>query len=141
MNDGERDSNNNNVPDQPDHDLNPPQHFTFWSEIRTCLSSPILVTISLGFAAIMAVSSSLITFGGSLVLALQLFDDEREASTAFGVSAALAGIIGMPIGGHLVDRIMTRHAEGGSYFAILASLLPVLNGLMAMATTGWLCLC
>ena len=51
--------------------------FTLWSETKVCLSSGVLVSLSLGWAAIMGVVASLGTFGGAYVLALQLFDDEK----------------------------------------------------------------
>lgn len=99
------------------------QKFTIWSEIKTCFSSPVLVTLSLGYAAMIAVVASLGTFGGAFVLALQLFDDERTAAVFFGSAAALSGVIGMPLGGKLVDRVLSRYggkntssgnANGGS---------------------------
>jgi len=52
-------------------------HFTLFTEIKVCLSSPVLVTLSLGWAAIIGVVASLGTFGTSFTLALQLYDDER----------------------------------------------------------------
>jgi hypothetical protein len=92
--------------------------FTIWSEIKTCFSSPLLVTLSLGYAAMIAVVASLGTFGGAFVLALNLFDDERIAAACFGSAAALSGVVGMPLGGRLVDRVLSRYGgkntEGGS---------------------------
>ena len=83
--------------------------FTIWSEIKTCFSSPLLVTLSLGYAAMIAVVASLGTFGGAFVLALNLFDDERVAAACFGSAAALSGVVGMPLGGRLVDRVLSRY--------------------------------
>lgn len=83
--------------------------FTIWSEIKTCFSSPLLVTLSFGYAAMIAVVASLGTFGGAFVLALNLFDDERVAAACFGSAAALSGVVGMPLGGRLVDRVLSRY--------------------------------
>mmetsp|Transcript_10166 Transcript_10166/g.21841 ORF Transcript_10166/g.21841 Transcript_10166/m.21841 type:complete len:419 (+) Transcript_10166:1-1257(+) len=95
---------------QPHHSTSrKKQEFTLLSEIKTCLSSPTLVSLSLGYAAMIGVVSSLGTFGGAFILALQLFDDERTAAVCFGIAAALSGVIGTPLGGKLVDRVMERH--------------------------------
>eukprot|EP00804_Cyclotella_cryptica_P016863 CCRYP_001837-RB/>CCRYP_001837-RB protein AED:0.05 eAED:0.05 QI:1087/1/1/1/1/1/2/314/437 len=88
--------------------------FTIWSEIKTCFSSAVLVTLSLGYAAMIAVVSSLGTFGGAFVLALQLFEDERTAAVCFGSAAALSGVVGMPLGGRLVDRVLSRYNKNGN---------------------------
>ena len=96
--------------------------FTIWSEIKTCFSSPLLVTLSLGYAAMIAVVASLGTFGGAFVLALNLFDDERVAAACFGSAAALSGIVGMPLGGRLVDRVLSRY--GGKNGVDIGSMSP-----------------
>ncbi|KAL7516002.1 hypothetical protein ACHAWX_001066 [Stephanocyclus meneghinianus] len=109
------------LPSSPHDNLSPPEptssneegrpkikKFTIWSEIKTCFSSNVLVTLSLGYAAMIAVVSSLGTFGGAFVLALQLFEDERTAAVYFGSAAALSGVVGMPLGGRLVDRVLSR---------------------------------
>jgi hypothetical protein len=96
--------------------------FTIWSEIKTCFSSPLLVTLSLGYAAMIAVVASLGTFGGAFVLALNLFDDERVAAACFGSAAALSGVVGMPLGGRLVDRVLSRY--GGKNNRELGSMSP-----------------
>mmetsp|Transcript_12646 Transcript_12646/g.28881 ORF Transcript_12646/g.28881 Transcript_12646/m.28881 type:complete len:613 (+) Transcript_12646:321-2159(+) len=89
--------------------------FTLWSETRVCLSSGVLVSLSLGWAAIMGVVASLGTFGGAYVLALQLFDDEKSAATAFGITAAASGVVGVPMGGKLADGVLARYIgqDGG----------------------------
>ncbi|KAL7554212.1 hypothetical protein ACHAWF_017634 [Thalassiosira exigua] len=86
--------------------------FTLFSEIKACLTSPVLVTLSLGWAAIIGVVASLGTFGGAYVLALQLYDDEREAAYWFGIAAALAGVLGTPLGGRLADKVLDRYGVG-----------------------------
>uniref|UniRef100_A0A7S2KW68 Major facilitator superfamily (MFS) profile domain-containing protein n=1 Tax=Skeletonema marinoi TaxID=267567 RepID=A0A7S2KW68_9STRA len=127
--------------------------FTILSEVKTCLNSKILVTLSLGQAAIFGVVTALGTFGGAFILALQLFDDEKVAATWFGITAALAGVIGTPLGGSLVDKILARYGagdndnDGGASSSglrgegiddslrhpIIASILPRMNALVAAA--------
>jgi MFS family permease len=124
--------------------------FTILSEVKACLNSKILVTLSLGQAAIFGVVTALGTFGGAFILALQLFDDEKVAATWFGITAALAGVIGTPIGGSFVDKILARYGAGrdgdddGSgvrvegvddslRHPIIASILPGMNALVTAA--------
>ena len=122
--------------------------YTIWSEIKTCFSSPLLVTLSLGYAAMIAVVASLGTFGGAFVLALNLFDNERVAAVCFGSAAAISGIVGTPMGGKLVDRVVSRYGgknmEEGSMspgigadkiddsmrHSIVGSILPRINVLI-----------
>eukprot|EP00578_Thalassiosira_sp_NH16_P025160 CAMPEP_0181088058 /NCGR_PEP_ID=MMETSP1071-20121207/6589_1 /TAXON_ID=35127 /ORGANISM="Thalassiosira sp., Strain NH16" /LENGTH=541 /DNA_ID=CAMNT_0023169959 /DNA_START=421 /DNA_END=2046 /DNA_ORIENTATION=- len=123
------------------------ENFTLVSEIKACLSSPVLVTLSLGWSAIIGVVASLGTFGGAFVLALQLYDDERDAAYSFGVAAALAGVIGTPLGGSLVDKIMERYTGSNTHepmrggegiddslrYPIIASVVARINALVVTA--------
>lgn len=122
------------------------QKFTVFSEIKACLSSPILVTVAIGWAAMIGIVASLGTFGGAYVLALQLYDDEREAAYWFGISAALAGVIGTPLGGRLADKVLDRYVSGTADNArsgegvddslrhpIIASMLARINLLIIIA--------
>ena len=68
-------------------------HFTLFTEIKVCLSSPVLVTLSLGWAAIIGVVASLGTFGTSFTLALQLYDDERVCRIICCVYLHMSNII------------------------------------------------
>lgn len=124
--------------------------FTLLSEVKICFSSKILVSLSLGQAAIFGVVTALGTFGGAFILALQLFDDEKVAATWFGITAALAGVIGTPLGGSLVDKILARYGAGDDTSGvrgegvddslrhpIIASILPRMNVLVAV---GMLCI-
>ncbi len=120
--------------------------FTVFSEIKACLSSPVLVTVAIGWAAIIGIVASLGTFGGAYVLALQLYDDEREAAYWFGISAALAGVVGTPLGGRLADKVLDRYVNGTADNArsgegvddslrhpIIASMLARINMLIVIA--------
>lgn len=126
--------------------------FTILSEVKACLNSKVLVTLSLGQAAIFGVVTALGTFGGAFILALQLFNDEKAAATWFGITAALAGVIGTPLGGSFVDKVLARYGAAGNNIdgrpasgvrgegvsdslrhPIIASILPRMNALVAFA--------
>lgn len=113
------------------------REFTLLSEVKACLTSPVLVSLSLGWAAIIGVVASLGTFGGAFALALDLFDDQRNAATWFGIAAASAGVIGTPLGGKLADKVLARYGGHGHddtlRHAINASMLSRVNGLVAVA--------
>ncbi len=83
--------------------------FTLSSELKACLSSPVLVALSLGWAALIGACSSICTFGVSFVVALELFDNERQAASWFGSTAAVAGVVGALLGGKVVDRILKKY--------------------------------
>jgi hypothetical protein len=146
-------SSNNNKSGHDDNGRNgrKEQHhkFTILSEVKACLNSKVLVTLSLGQAAIFGVVTALGTFGGAFILALQLFNDEKAAATWFGITAALAGVIGTPLGGSFVDKVLARYgaSDGRSSSSgnrgegvsdslrhpIIASILPRMNALVAFA--------
>lgn len=113
---------------------------TLFSEVKACLSSPVLVSLSLVWAAIIGVVASLGTFGGAYAMALDLFDNQRVAATWFGIAAASAGVVGTPLGGRLADRVLARyggvhdgHDDGSIRHAMNASMLSRVNVLVALA--------
>ena len=119
--------------------------FTLSSEIKACLSSPVLVTLSLGWAAIIGACSSICTFGVSIVVALELFDNERQAASWFGTSAAVAGVVGTLLGGKVVDSVLEKYIEHSDdarrgddvddafRHPIIASMLSRINVLVALS--------
>lgn len=114
---------------------------TLSSKILVCLSSPVLVTVSLGWAAIIGTCASFYAFSVSSVITLEMFDNEREAAGWFGALATTAGVVGTQIGGRLVDMVLTKYigtnAECGVDDAfrhqIIASILTRINILVALA--------
>ena len=98
------------------------------------------------FSAIIGVVASLGTFGGAFILALQLFDDERDAAYWFGIAAALAGVIGTPLGGKLADKVTERYVgtndvstmdsagiDDSLRYPIIASMVSRINMLVAIS--------
>ena len=48
------------------------------------------------------------TFGSAFIIALGFFDTETEASSIFGVIISIAGAVGTPLGGYLIDLSAKR---------------------------------
>ena len=104
---------------------------TVWEEIGIVLSYPCFIYITFGYGALTGVLIGMATFGSSFFQALDLFDSEVAASTAFGVIVSLAGIFGFPLGGYIVDKLVKKHKkkcvliDGTTIFAdlIMSSLI------------------
>jgi MFS transporter, Spinster family, sphingosine-1-phosphate transporter len=78
---------------------------SIWDEVKAVTKSPIWICVTLGYAAQTGALIGLSTFGSSFVMALGFFNTETEASTFFGVVISLAGILGTPMGGILLDKL------------------------------------
>lgn len=79
---------------------------TALDELRIVMVRNLYLCFIAGYAAEVAVLIGLSTFGSSFVMGLGFFDTESEASTVFGVVVSLAGIIGTPVGGILLDKLL-----------------------------------
>jgi hypothetical protein len=67
-------------------------------------------------------------------LALNLFNDEQDAAILVCMAAAAAGIIGLPLGGRLADKVSQRCGGRGHddspCHALNASMLPRINDIV-----------
>eukprot|EP00596_Hydrurales_sp_CCMP1899_P006873 CAMPEP_0119038546 /NCGR_PEP_ID=MMETSP1177-20130426/7531_1 /TAXON_ID=2985 /ORGANISM="Ochromonas sp, Strain CCMP1899" /LENGTH=399 /DNA_ID=CAMNT_0007001277 /DNA_START=781 /DNA_END=1980 /DNA_ORIENTATION=- len=81
----------------------PPSSLSMLSELQAVLCSPIYLLITAGTACQVGVSCGLGTFGPTFLMGLGYFDSETAASSTFGSVVCLAGIIGTPLGGLLID--------------------------------------
>lgn len=86
---------------------------TLKDELLAVMKSPVWLTLTLGYAAQTATLIGLSTFGSPFIMALGFFDSETDASSTFGVMISVAGLVGTPIGGFLVDYYR-RKANGKS---------------------------
>jgi MFS transporter, Spinster family, sphingosine-1-phosphate transporter len=84
------------------------KHPSFINELRSALTNPLYVCIVLGYASFTAVTSGLGSFGPIFAIGFRFFSDQSQASLAFGLSAFVAGIIGTPLGGLLLDYGIQR---------------------------------
>ncbi|CAM9629678.1 unnamed protein product, partial [Discosporangium mesarthrocarpum] len=77
---------------------------TWRGEVATILSSPTFCLVVLGAAACNGVSVGMGTFGTGFVLGLGLAETENTGAAIFGGLVCLAGVVGTPVGGWLIDR-------------------------------------
>ena len=80
-----------------------PQVPSLWTEVRLILSKPIFIATTLGYAAQNAALIGLSTFGSAFIIGIGFWNTETEASSIFGVVISVAGLVGTPLGGWLVD--------------------------------------
>lgn len=85
------------------------KHQTAWEEFKAVVASPIFVLTALAYAASTGVMIGLSTFGSAMLLEFGYFKSEAEASIAIGAMVSVAGMIGTPLGGFIIDR---AHAKG-----------------------------
>jgi MFS family permease len=79
---------------------------SMWKEFKEVCSRPIYLCFIFGLAAEMATLVGISTFGSAIVMGLGFFDVEAHASATFGMLVCLAGILGTPLGGLMIDGIM-----------------------------------
>lgn len=77
---------------------------SIWSEVRLCLSRPLFVWNALGYAGYSGGLIGFSTFGPAFAMGLGYFNTEYMASITFGGVIAVAGLVGTPIGGVILDR-------------------------------------
>mmetsp|Transcript_15282 Transcript_15282/g.23013 ORF Transcript_15282/g.23013 Transcript_15282/m.23013 type:complete len:503 (-) Transcript_15282:176-1684(-) len=109
---------------------------SLWEETRLVCAHPCYVYITFGYAALTAVLIGLATFGSSFFLGLGLFESEVAASTAFGIIVSIAGIIGFPVGGVLVDFLSAQrkknHPESAEADLVSSSLVMLVSGTIGL---------
>ncbi len=76
---------------------------SFVSELTSVLFEPLFMSVVLGYAGYTAVMAGIGAFGPNLVQGLGLFSDQSTASLYFGGAVSVAGAIGTPFGGWLLD--------------------------------------
>ncbi|CAM9684052.1 unnamed protein product, partial [Heterosigma akashiwo] len=76
---------------------------TLLADVRAVLSRPTFTLTVLGYSCYTAVTVGLSTFGAAFLVDLGFFSTETEASVTFGGVVSLAGLVGTPVGGLLLD--------------------------------------
>jgi hypothetical protein len=76
---------------------------TVWEEVKAVCKFPCYVYIVAGYTAQTGALIGLSTFGSAFIMGLDYFDSEVQSSTCFGAVVSVAGIIGFPLGGFILD--------------------------------------
>lgn len=119
-----------------DKDAAAPPRPTIMQEMRIVTGYPCYVYITLGYGALTAVLIGLATFGSSFFLGLSLFDSEVGASTAFGAIVSIAGVLGFPIGGLLVDTLVKKHKKACGLIGQTTQHADLLMSSLVMTVSG-----
>ena len=91
-------------PDEND-DEKPPK---LLEEVKTICQYPCYLYICIGYAAQTGALIGLSTFGSAFLMGLGYFDSEVESSSYFGAVVSIAGILGFPLGGLILDYFSAR---------------------------------
>ena len=76
---------------------------SLWDEVLIVMSSPLFVLIAFANAAQTATLIGVSTFGSAFMMGLGYYDTEAQSSTVFGILISIAGIVGTPVGGLVLD--------------------------------------
>jgi MFS family permease len=87
------------------HEKQPPKVL---DEFLAVIKLPVYDCICFGYAAQTAALIGISTFGSAFLMGMGYFGSEEEASFTFGAAVSLAGILGTPIGGALMDKYCTN---------------------------------
>lgn len=100
---------------------------SFFAEFSAVARVPLFLCLSAGYAAQTASIIGLATFGSSFAMGLGLFDSETAASTAFGGIISVAGLVGTPLGGYLLDMRRPLTSQPWQYVRAAAALISMLT--------------
>lgn len=81
---------------------------TVFDEFGVVFSRPLFIFLVAGYAAQTAMLIGLSTFGSAFMMGMGYFDTESESSTIFGGLICLSGVIATPLGGMVLDRMLTK---------------------------------
>jgi len=84
---------------------------SFLQELKTVLNNACYSSIVMGYAAQTATLMGISTFGSSFMMGLGIFETESESSMIFGVLISIAGVIGTPLGGFVLDKMQSTDHE------------------------------
>lgn len=123
-----RDAMGFSVAQSEDQDMTPKPP-TLWAETLLCLRQPCFIWIGLGYAGYSGSIIGFSTFAPSIVVGLGLWSSMSVASISFSATIAMAGIVGTPLGGILLDSWTRRRSSRLGAALELSLTLVVCGGL------------
>eukprot|EP01033_Poteriospumella_lacustris_P012293 gene12293-8790_t len=113
-----------------------------YEDLHVVLRQPIFLWLTLSVAAQIGVMVGISTFGASFLVGLGFFNQQAAASSAFGTVLLMSGLIGTPIGGLMLDRLLGHLSTAGdSPCQRTAALHRIALFAIAMTSAGLVCLC
>ncbi|EQC29346.1 hypothetical protein SDRG_12810 [Saprolegnia diclina VS20] len=100
--------------DDDDDVAHRPENTTFLRETWMLLKSPVFMCSAMGLAAYNFTLSGMVSFAPAILIGYGLLS-ESIASTAFGGLVVIAGLIGAPTGGLILDRMCRGHELEKTY--------------------------
>ncbi|CAK4212000.1 unnamed protein product [Aphanomyces euteiches] len=88
-------------------------------EVLAILSSPVFVFSGLGIGVVNFSVQAMVTFTPAIVIGLNVFDD-AWAATIFGILTVVAGLVGAPLAGILLDRAVQGRQDDALFRRRLA---------------------
>lgn len=85
------------------------QHPSIWQEILIVCGRPVFLCFCMAYAAQSATLMGLSTFGSAFMMGLGFSNTESDASTLFGIVVSVSGMIATPLGGVLLDHLLSDH--------------------------------
>ncbi|OQR91600.1 Major Facilitator Superfamily (MFS) [Achlya hypogyna] len=109
----------------------PRAHASFFAEAFAVSNNAVFVLVVLGSAAFTFSLAGLSVFGPMFLIGLGLFEKETHASVVFGSVVVLAGTIGTPLGGLILDynsRLLGSNTAMRQYLALKQMFLFMVAG-------------
>lgn len=111
-------------------------------ELQAVIGQPIFIWLTLSIVAQVGVMVGISTFGSSFLVGLGFFNQQAAASSAFGTVLLLSGLIGTPVGGLVLDRLLGHlFTAGDSPGQKTTALHRIALFAIAMTSAGLVCLC
>jgi MFS family permease len=116
-------------------------------ELMAVVRLPVYDSVCAGYAAQTGSLIGISTFGSAFLMGMGYFDTEEEASFTFGAAVSIAGILGTPLGGYLMDKFCTStsvrvNADGKHHYNNTKILLLIgfssLVGTIFMCSVYWI---
>lgn len=110
--------------------------------VGAVIGQPVFLWLTLSVAAQIGVMVGISTFGASILVGLGFFNQQAAASSAFGTVLLLSGLVGTPIGGLMLDRLLGHLSTAGESPAQRnAALHRIALFAIAMTSAGLATLC
>ncbi|EKU20821.1 major facilitator superfamily, partial [Nannochloropsis gaditana CCMP526] len=114
------------------------RHMSLLREACVVLRRPVFLLNAFGYAANTGMMIGASTFSSKIMLDFGFFSSESSASSVFGIALSLAGLLGTPLGGVLVDRRHFHSEEAKLVFLLRQSTIFATLGCICSSLSCWI---